>query len=249
MISLLKAEFLKLRSTRTSLGLGIAVLLVSVVPTVLLIAFLPTRLLNGDELSAGATLVTYVVLVFGILGMTNEYRHGTITYTYLATPRRARVMIAKLVVYGVAGALAMLVALLVAQLIGVVGLPVRGVGYQTPDGAALADYARQIGVAGLVTCFGVALGALLRAQVVTVAGALIWALLVEPLIVAFKPGVGTWLPFNVFGQVTSSTIGADAGNAAATSGLTRPEAFLVSVVYIAVVSVAAVVVSMSRDVT
>ena len=53
-ISLLKAEFLKLRSTRTSLGLGIAVLLVSIVPTVLLIVFLPTHLLNGGELAAGA---------------------------------------------------------------------------------------------------------------------------------------------------------------------------------------------------
>jgi hypothetical protein len=249
MISLLRAELLKLRSTRTSLGLGIAVLLVSVVPTSLLIAFLPTDSLNGGELAAGATLVTYIVLVFGILGMTNEYRHGTITYTYLATPRRARVMVAKLVVYGVTGALAMLAALLVAQLVGVVGLPVRGVSYQMPGGGALADYARQIGVAGIVTCFGVALGAFLRAQVVTVAGALIWALLVEPLIVAFKPGVGTWLPFNVFGQVTSSTIATDAGNVAAQSGLSRPEAFLVSVAYIAVVSVAAVLVSMSRDVT
>ena len=249
MIALLGAEFLKLRSTRTSVGLGIAVLLVSIVTTVLLVAFLPEHLLNGGELAAGASLVTYIVLVFGILGMTNEYRHGTITYTYLATPRRARVMVAKLVVYGLTGALAMLAALLVAQFVGVVGLPVRGVGYQMPDGAALADYARQIGVAGLVTCFGVALGAFLRAQVVTVAGALIWALLVEPLIVAFKPGVGTWLPFNVFGQVTSSPITADAGNATVQTGLTRPEAFLVSVVYIAIVSVAAVVVSMSRDVT
>jgi len=248
-ISLLRAEFLKLRSTRTSLGLGIAVLLVSVVPTVLLVAFLPTRMLNGGELAAGATLVTYIVLVFGILGMTNEYRHGTITYTYLATPRRARVMIVKLVVYGAGGALAMLAALLAAQLVGVIGLPARGVSYQMPDGGALADYARQIGVAGLVTCFGVALGAFLRAQVVTVAGTLIWALLVEPLIVAFKPGVGTWLPFNVFGQVTASTIMSDAGGVGTQNGLARPEAFLVSVVYIAVVSVAAVVVSMSRDVT
>ena len=53
MIALLRAEFLKLRSTRTSIGLGIAVLLVSLVPTILLIAFLPTHLLNGGELGAG----------------------------------------------------------------------------------------------------------------------------------------------------------------------------------------------------
>ena len=149
--------------------------------------------------------MTYIVLVFGILGMTDEYRHGTITYTYLATPRRGRVIVVKLVVYARRrrpGHAAL--ALLRRQLIGVVGLPMRGVSYQTPDGAALADYARQIGTAGLITAFGVALGALLRAQVVTVAGTLIWALLVEPLIVAFKPQMGTWLPFNVFSQVISS---------------------------------------------
>ena len=36
MSALLRAELLKLRSTRTSIGLGIAVLLVSLVPTILL---------------------------------------------------------------------------------------------------------------------------------------------------------------------------------------------------------------------
>ena len=44
-----------------------------------------------------------VLLVFGILGMTNEYRHGTITYSYLVTPRRWQVMVMKLVVYLLVG--------------------------------------------------------------------------------------------------------------------------------------------------
>jgi ABC-2 type transport system permease protein len=251
MIVLLRSELLKLRSTRTALGMLIAAALVTVLPAVLLIAFLPTDTLGGSEtlsiLTAGSSLVTYILLVFGILGMTGEYRHGTITYTYLATPRRGRVIVVKLIVYALVGCAAMALALLLANLIGAVGLPVRGVSYPAPDGAAYADYARQAVTAGLITAFGVALGALLRAQVVTVAGTLIWALMVEPLIVAFKPHIGTWLPFNVFSQVITLRIGGAGGDAV--EGLSRPEAFLVSIGYIAAVSVLAVFISMRRDVT
>jgi ABC-2 type transport system permease protein len=250
-IALLRAESLKLRSTRTALGMGIAAGLVTVLPAILLIAFLPKDTLSGDEtrtiLTAGSSLVTYILLVFGILGMTGEYRHGTITYTYLATPRRGRVIVVKLVVYALVGCLAMLLALLLANLIGVIGLPIRGVRFAAHDGAAIADSARQIVTAGLITAFGVALGALLRAQVVTVAGTLIWALMVEPLIVAFKPHIGAWLPFNVFSQVISLPIGGAEGGAV--EGLSHPEAFLVSIGYIAAVSVLAVFISMRRDVT
>jgi ABC-2 type transport system permease protein len=248
-IALLRAELLKLRSTRTALGMAIAAALATVLPAVLLVAFLPKGTIGGGNdltiLTAGSNLVAYIVLVFGILGMTGEYRHGTITYTYLATPRRGRVMVVKLVVYALAGCLAMLLALLLANLIGAIGLPIRGMSYAAPDGAALADYARQIVTAGLITAFGVALGALFRAQVVTVAGTLIWALMVEPLIVAFKPHIGTWLPFNVFSL--SLRIEGTEGGAAA--GLSRPEAFLVSIGYIAALSVLAVFISMRRDVT
>ena len=251
MIALARSELLKLRSTRTALVLFIVVLLVVLVPLVLLLTLLPTSWLETDGvttfLNTASTLVPLALLVFGILGMTGEYRHGAITYTYLATPRRGRVMIVKLVVYAVVGCLVMLLALLLANLIGAIGLPIRGVSYPAPDGAALADYARQIVTAGLITAFGVALGALFRAQVATVAGTLIWALMVEPLIVVFKPHIGTWLPFNVFSQVISLRIGSVDGGAA--EGLSRPEAFLVSIGYIAAVSVLAVFISMRRDVT
>ena len=252
MIALARAELLKLRSTRTALGMGIAAALVTILPAVLLVAFLPKGTIGGDEartiLTAGGGLVAYVVLVFGILGMTGEYRHGTITYTYLATPRRGRVMIVKLAVYALVGCLAMLLALLLANLIGAIGLPIRGVSYPAPDGAALADYARQIVTAGLITAFGVALGALFRAQVVTVAGTLIWALMVEPLIVTFKPHIGIYLPFAVFQKIIMG--GAlHAGQDGGLPSLTRPEAFLIAIAYIAAVSVLAVFISMRRDVT
>ena len=248
MIDLLRAEFLKIRSTRTALGLFVAVLLASIVPVALLVALAPPEAFTeggGSLFDIASGLVPYILVVFGILGMTNEYRHGTITYAYLVTPRRARVMVVKLAVYALIGAAMMGVSLALVALTGFVGLQIRGVDSGSLFDVGLADLARRLVVAGLMTAFGVALGALLRLQVATVAGVLIWALAIEPIIAVIRPKIGTWLPFTVFNQVTGGRV----GGAESSIGLERPAAFLVSVAYIGIVSVAAVLISMSRDVT
>jgi hypothetical protein len=246
-IDLLRAEFLKIRSTRTAIGLFVAVLLASVAPVALLVALAPPELFaeSGSLFDVASSLVPYILVVFGILGMTNEYRHGTITYTYLVTPRRARVIVVKLTVYALIGAAMMGVSLALVALTGFVGLEIRGVDSGSLFDVGLVDLARQLVVAGLMTAFGVALGALLRLQVATVAGVLIWALAIEPIIAVIRPTIGSWLPFTVFTQVT----GGQLGGVESSIGLERPEAFLVSVAYIGIVSVAAVLISMSRDVT
>ncbi len=253
MIALARAELLKLRSTRTALGLFIVILVVTLVPLVLIMALVPKDWLAEDGVNeflvAASALVPLVLLVFGILGMTNEYRHGTITYSYLVTPRRWQVMVVKLIVYLLVGMLTMLVAMLLVYLAILIGGAVRGVGIDATGGSTLGDYARQLVVAGLVTTFGVALGALIRAQIITVAGALIWALFVENIIYALKPAVGNWLPFVVFNQVSAAQMPGDGAEALTSGVLSRPEAFLVSIAYIAIVSVAAVFISLRRDVT
>jgi ABC-2 type transport system permease protein len=253
-IALARSEFLKLRSTRTALVLFLVVLLVVTVPLALLMALLPRDLLETDGatslLNTASTLVPLALLVFGILGMTGEYRHGTITYSYLVTPRRWQVMVVKLAVYAVVGMAAM--ALAVALVFAVISLggAIRGLTIDAGGGATPGDYVRQIAVAGLMTAFGIALGALARNQAVTVAATLMWALVAEPLIGAFKPAVGNWLPFSVFGQVTTGTVTLQSADSTATvTGLDRPQAFLVSLAYIAAVSLAAVFISRRRDVT
>ena len=152
-----------------------------------------------------------LALVFGILGMTNEYRHGTITYTYLDTPRRWMVIAVKLVCYGArrhrdhAGSR-------VARLRHHQGKggALRGVPIDPASGSGAADYARQIGVAGLITTFGVALGALFRMQVVTVAAdPHLGAVRREHHRPLLKPAVGVWLPFMVFNQVSAVRTTAD----------------------------------------
>jgi hypothetical protein len=190
-----------------------------------------------------------VLLVFGILGMTNEYRHGTITYSYLVTPRRWQVMAMKLIVYAAVGIVTMLVAVVLVSLVIRIGGAIRGVQIDATAGSTIGDYARQIVVAGLITTFGVALGALFRAQIITVAGVLIWALAVENIIVVLKPAIGRWLPFAVFDTVSAGQAAGSGSGALTVDMLTRPQAFIVSLIYIAIVSVAAVFISLRRDVT
>lgn len=253
MIDLFRSEVLKLRSTRTALGLLSAAVLVGVLSAVLVLAFVPAEGLEEDgavvTVLAGATLVPLLGLVFGILSMTNEYRHGTITYSYLVTPRRWKVIAVKLVVCFVVGTTVLALVGLLLALVALIGYQIRGLDMDV-NSITAGDAAKAIALilvtAGLMASFGVALGALLRNQPIAVAGTLIWALGVESTIFGLRPGVGQYLPFTAMEQVVSGalTVGPESD-----IGLTRPEAFVVSLAYIAVTSVAAVYTTMRRDVT
>ena len=259
MIDLLRAEILKVRSTRTALGLLIAALLIAVLPTILAVLLIPEEELVQSEggliavlgIMPAASLIPVLCLVFGILSMTNEYRHGTISYTYLTTPRRGHVIVVKLVVCAAVGAVVMLVTGLLALITAALGAEARGIDLglsetaTTSDWELLRDVALILLTTGLATSFGVALGALIRHQVIAVAGTLIWALAVENIVAGLKPSVGEWLPFTVFLQVVVNT-----GDIEATGpSLSSLQAFAVSLVYIAAASVAAVFTTMRRDVT
>jgi ABC-2 type transport system permease protein len=154
--------------------------------------------------SAGAGM--FFVLVLGILGFTGEWRHKTITATFLVSPERGRVVVAKLAVHALAGlafaALSSALTLAVAlPWLAVKEVPLAGRG----DDVALTV----LGVLLASTLYGlvgVGVGALVRNQVAAVTVSLLWLLVVEGLLVGLLPSVGRWLPSGAATALTRASL-------------------------------------------
>ena len=171
-----------------------------------------------------------LALVLGVLIITGEYRHKTVTPTFLAEPRRGRVVAAKLgIAFGggiVLGALTMLAGLVV----GLVLVAVKVHSCLSPAGVSQGmsqalcsaqhgiyfvanthdlwhDWSRiAAGVilgTALFAIYGLGLGALLKNQVVAIVVGLGFTLVVETIVGAIWPSIGEYLP----GQAATASRG------------------------------------------
>ena len=100
----------------------------------------------------------------------------------------------------------------------------------------------------LMTVFGVALGALLRSQVVAVALSLVHFFIIESLFVQFLPEVGQWLPFQALNALFSSQETAAMAGDLAPTVLDPLAGLAVFVGYTLVAATAAVMLMRTRDV-
>jgi hypothetical protein len=170
-----------------------------------------------DSVFSTLSIALDLALVLGILCVTGEYRHKTVTPTYLAEPRRGRVVVAKLTASAAGGVVIAAVAGAVALAFGY-AVVAAGIG----DGSRMLTEYRHVfpGVlAGTVlyAVYGVGLGALLKNQVVAIVTGLGVAAVVEPIIVATVPAVGKWLP----GQVAQALYSVTANASGFNNGITH----------------------------
>lgn len=207
---LVAAEWLKLRTTRVLHGLVPATVLISVAAvcgSVLAADRSDVPLASSEALrrvlpvtGTGALLV----LIAGILITAGEYRHGTAADTFLTTPRRERVLAAKLTVGAAVGAATGVCMSMTAVAAAAGVYEIMGARLPIGDGELWWTLLGVVAYTTLFSIVGVALGALVRSQVAAVAGALAWIAIVEHILVNLVPSVGRWLPAAA-GQATVRT--------------------------------------------
>ena len=195
----LRAELLKQRSTFTNLGLFLAMLGLVLLAVLLHGLALPAdRLANASDqvqvFRFGSLLGALFAGLVGAMSITGEIRHGTIRPTFLITPRRGRVIAAKIVASALVGTIFGLVAVGVALGVGSAALTARGV----PNTLDSGDYTLMpvggVAAAALWAPLGLGLGALLRNQVATLVAIFLWLFFIENLLIDFVPGVGRFAP-------------------------------------------------------
>ena len=193
MSTLLRAELLKLRTTRTFVALVAATMVLS-----LLVVGLSAILEDDFTEQQVRELFTadfsgLFILVLGVIGMAGEWRHRTITSSILAAPARVRLLAAKLLAYAAAGLVLSLVVTVTLMALGTLILSVRD--QPTISLSDMADVLwRNLVVAALLAAFGVCIGGLLRNQIVAIVGLLIFAFVLEPTLIALVPEVGQFGP-------------------------------------------------------
>jgi ABC-2 type transport system permease protein len=195
----LRSEAAKVTTTTTILGMLAALAGLAVLGIVV-----HTYALPADSLAATSgqrDLLTEIGIgigglfaaLIGALSITTEFRTGTIRPTLLAAPHRGRVIVAKALVSATTGAAAVIVSVLTASIAARVTLAFRDM-TSTPT---TGDYLQLLGggalAGGLLGIIGLAVGAVVRAQVPTFVALFTWLLFIEN-VLAELPGTHRFLP-------------------------------------------------------
>ena len=204
MIALIRSEVLKIRTTRGWYAyLAVVFLLVGIA-------------VAGDTGSADdadrstlefqiglvdtAGIAALLAIILGITIVTTEFRHGTITPTLLAEPRRERVIASKAVAETLVAVLFALLALVVVAGVALIWLSIVDAELHFGETEIAKRAAQMILLAILWGLLGIAIGAVVQSQVAALVGTLIWIFLGETLLLGLfglldLDGVRAYLPF------------------------------------------------------
>jgi ABC-2 type transport system permease protein len=198
MIAQIRAEVLKVRSTRTTVGLILGMVALILLFTLLTGLLTHPSGLTGKEnqrqlLSVSSSAGVFSALA-GALLVTSEYRYGTIRPTLLFNPARSRVLTAKFVVGALSGLAFGILGEAIGWAIGYVILDGRGITIVLGGSDVLLLTLGGLAGVALWGVIGAAVGAIIHNQVGAIITLLAWGLVVDNLLFGLVPSVGRFVP-------------------------------------------------------
>lgn len=243
------SELLKLRTTRTFNALVLSAVLLTAVLTTLAAIFGKwdgSGAAPGEDLVGSAFFGLLFAFVLGLLAVTTEFRHGTITPALLAVPSRGRLIAAKLAAHVLAGGVLGLLTVLLNLVLVAAILSTRDIDTGTSLSDALRWTAGLSLDAALFAGLGVGIGAIVRNQVGALVGALAWLFVVEPLL-TIVPGLDGVIERFGIGGLSDGLDGYAMGGSGDILG--QVPAGLVLIAYVVLAAVVGAALLRRRDVT
>jgi len=202
---LVRAELLKVRTTR---GWWVYLILIVLLVGLAVAGDVGSNadLRSQQEFQVGlveaAGFGAVLAMILAITMVTTEFRHGTITPTFLAAPSRERVLASK----ALAGTLVFLffgaLSLAVVAAVALPWLTITGDEIHLLEGEVATRAAETLLSVVLWGLMGIAIGSVVHSQVAALVGTLVWIFVVENLLVGLLglldgEGVTAYLPFRV----------------------------------------------------
>ncbi|MGC9963485.1 MAG: hypothetical protein ABSE47_16530 [Acidimicrobiales bacterium] len=206
MTLLVRVELLKLRTVRTTYALLLTVAVLTELFVVLESfeagktsgPYATASLATAAGQATVTTLTNWSMILATVLGFviaSGEFRHASSMLTYLATPVRKRVLLAKLLAAAIVGAIFGLVAAAVSTGLGITFIAGHGDPIVLGAAAMLGHVAGSMVGAALMAMIGVGLGSLIGSQLVGIVAIFIWALVIESLIGGIFTSLRPYLPY------------------------------------------------------
>ncbi|MDO8209313.1 ABC transporter permease [Conexibacter sp. CPCC 206217] len=247
----LSSELLKLRTTRTfyalvGSALGLVLLIVCVAAATGDWTYGPGDTPPGLDLLGVAAIAQLFAVVLGILAVTSEFRHGTITPSLLVVPSRERLLSSKLIVHLLAGLLFGILTVLLTLVLSALIFSLRDI----ETGLDAANVIKTGGGTALSIAFyatlGVGIGAVVRNQVGAIVGTLAYLFVIESLLTII-PGLDDAISKFGLNGVASGLANSDFGGD--TDTLAQIPAGLLLLAYCALFAIAGAVLLKRRDIS
>ena len=264
----IRSEFRKFFTTRMWWGMAIGVFLSGAAFAVLFALLLagsktggPNS--NGPRLpdlgstsmvstvyTGGLSIAYLLTLTVGVMSIGSEYRHKTITSTFLATPKRVRVMVAKVISLLGIGAFYGVVFLTGSVGVGAATIAIKGFSPFPEAGPIVRTLALSLLVLGLWALIGLGAGILIPNQVAAILIAVGAAWILEPVLgillglVSWGQSIAPYMP----SQATVAMVG-QVNTSATVELLSWWAGALVLVAYAAVLAGIGSLLTVRRDVT